>query len=250
MPAPSLTATQRGVPLLLLRSRCPPGRPGISEVRPFVVAIDGPAASGKGTLARRLAAHFGFAYLDTGKLYRAAALIMLDEGGDPADPKAAAQAARRVEAGLTADPRLDGEVVGAAASVVAAIPEVRQVLLAMQRNFAADPPPPGRGAVLDGRDIGSVVCPTADVKLFVTAAVAARACRRVKELRQAGAPAIYEDVLQELNRRDARDSGRRTAPLAAPSDAVIIDTTTLDAGAVFARVAALVARRFEEKEWH
>lgn len=218
------------------------------SARSFVIAIDGPAASGKGTLARRLAAHFGFACLDTGKLYRAAALIMLDEGSDPADPLAAEGAARRVAANLLADPRLGGEAIGAGASVVAAIPQVRQALLAVQRDFAAHPPPPARGAVLDGRDIGSVVYPQADVKLFVTAAAAARACRRVKELRQAGAAAIYEDVLQDLNRRDARDSQRPIAPLAAPPDAVIIDTTALDADGVFARAAALVARRFEEKE--
>jgi CMP/dCMP kinase len=217
--------------------------------RSFVVAIDGPAASGKGTLARRLAGRFGLAQLDTGRLYRATALLVLADGADPADPLAAERAARRVQAGLLADRRLDGETIGAAASMVAAIPAVRQALIAFQRNFAAHPPPPAKGAVLDGRDIGSVVCPAADVKLFVTAAAAVRAHRRVEELRQAGAPAIYENVLQDLMKRDARDSERRTAPLVAPSDAVIIDTTALDADAVFGRAAALVARIIEEKEW-
>jgi cytidylate kinase len=217
--------------------------------RPFVVAIDGPAAAGKGTLARRLAAHFGFAYLDTGRLYRATALILRDEGSDPAAPAAAAAAARRLEPGMLADPRLGDEAIGAAASRVAAMPDVREALLALQRDFAARPPPPAKGAVLDGRDIGSVVCPAADLKLYVTASAPERARRRLEELRQAGAPAIYEDVLQDINQRDARDRERPIAPLVAPPDAVIIDTTGLDAVAVFARAVALVAQVFEEKVW-
>jgi CMP/dCMP kinase len=215
----------------------------------FVVAIDGPAASGKGTLARRLARHFGLAHLDTGRLYRAAALLVLAEGADPDDARAAAQAARRVEAAHLADPRLDGEAIGVAASVVAAIPAVRRVLLDFQRDFAAHPPPPAKGAVLDGRDIGSVVCPDAAIKLFVTAEAAVRARRRAEELRRAGTPAIYENVLQDLIERDSRDRERRIAPLAAPSDAIVIDTTALDADAVFDRAAARVARVIEEKEW-
>jgi cytidylate kinase len=217
--------------------------------RPFVVAIDGPAASGKGTLARRLADHFGLAHLDTGALYRATALLVLDEAGDPADPAVAEAAARRLDTRLLADPRLRGDKVASAASVVAAIVEVRRVLLAWQRDFAAHPPPPGRGAVLDGRDIGTVVCPEADVKLFVTASAETRASRRVKELREQGATAIYENVLQDLKQRDARDSGRPAAPLAAASDAEIIDSTTLDADAVFERASNLVARTLKEKEW-
>jgi cytidylate kinase len=210
---------------------------------PFVVAIDGPAASGKGTLARRLAEHFGLAHLDTGKLYRATALLLLEDKADPADPRSAAAAARRVEAALLEDPRLGEERVGRAASVVAAIPEVRAALIAFQRGFAAAPPAPARGAVLDGRDIGSVVCPDADLKLFVTATAEERARRRVEELRGRGAPAIYETVLQDLKERDARDSSRQTAPLLAAADAIVIDTTTRDADAVFATVADLVARR-------
>jgi cytidylate kinase len=214
---------------------------------PFVVAIDGPAASGKGTLARRLAERYGFAYLDTGRLYRATALLVLEAGADPADPQRAAAAARRVALALLADPRLGEERVGRAASVVAAIPEVRAALLAFQRDFAAAPPAlatgaPAKGAVLDGRDIGSVVCPGADVKVFVTATPEERARRRVEELRGRGAPAIYETVLQDLMERDARDSLRRTAPLRAAPDAVVVDTTTLDADAVFETVADLVAR--------
>jgi CMP/dCMP kinase len=217
--------------------------------RSFVVAIDGPAASGKGTLARRLAEHFGLAHLDTGRLYRATALLALSERDDPADAAAAERAARRVAARHLSDPRLGGETIGAAASVVAAIPAVRRALLAFQQDFAAHPPPPARGAVLDGRDIASVVCPAADVKLFITAAAETRARRRVEELRQAGRPAIYENVLRDLNKRDARDSERRIAPLAAAPDAVIIDTTPLDADAVFGRAVGLVTRTLEEKEW-
>jgi cytidylate kinase len=216
---------------------------------PFVVAIDGPAASGKGTLARRIAGRFGLAHLDTGALYRATALAVLDAAGDPANPLAAETAARRVDPRLLTDPKLRADAVASAASVVAAIPEVRGALLGLQRDFAAHPPASSRGAVLDGRDIGTVVCPGADVKLFITASTETRAARRVKELREQGAPAIYEDVLQDLNERDARDSGRGEAPLTAAHDAYIIDTTTLDADVVFERVCALVARALKEKEW-
>lgn len=214
---------------------------------PFVVAIDGPAASGKGTLARRLAERFGLAHLDTGRLYRATALLVLEAGGNPADPRAAAAAARRVAAPALLDPRLAEERVAAAASVVAAIPEVRAALLAFQRDFAAAPPVlapgiPARGAVLDGRDIGSRVCPGAAVKFFVTASPETRAQRRVEELRRRGAPAIYQTVLQDLQERDARDSSRRSAPLVAAPGAIVIDTTALDADAVFAIAAEWVAR--------
>ena len=217
--------------------------------RPFVIAIDGPAASGKGTLARRVAEHFGLAHLDTGALYRAVAFLVLDGAGDPADPAAAEAAARRVRPPLLSDPRLRGDEIAAAASVVAAIPQVRHALLEWQRDFAAHPPGARRGAVLDGRDIGTVVCPAADVKLFVTASPEARARRRVKELREQGGAAIYENVLQDLKTRDARDSGRRAAPLAAASDAEVIDTTMLDADTVFEHARQLIARTLEEKEW-
>jgi CMP/dCMP kinase len=216
---------------------------------PFIVAIDGPAGSGKGTLARRLAERFGFAHLDTGILYRATALLALDAAADPADPAAAAAAARHVDARSLADPRLRGDAIAGAASVVAAIPAVRQALLGLQRDFAAHPPPPARGVVLDGRDIGTVVCPEADVKLFITATAEARAARRVKELRDQGSAAIYENVLQDLNERDARDSGRQTAPLTVAPDAKVIDTTALDADVVFECVSMLVARTLKENEW-
>ncbi len=223
-------------------------------MRPFVVAIDGPAASGKSTLARRLADRFGFAVLDTGALYRATAALVLDAGADPADPAAAAAAARRIGPHLLSDPRLCDprlyeEPVGAAAGVVAAMPAVRGALLELQQNFAAHPPDPARGAILAGRDIGSVVCPAADLKLFLTASAKTRARRRVEELRARGAAAIYEHVLQDLNQRDTRDSNRRIAPLTAAPDAVIIDTAGLDADKVLDRAAALVAHALKEKEW-
>jgi cytidylate kinase len=210
--------------------------------RPFVIAIDGPAASGKGTLARRLAEHFGFAHLDTGALYRATALLVLERGDDPADPATATRAAGLVHPRLLSDPRLRGEAVSAAASIVAAIPGVRRALLDLQRNFAAHPPKPATGAILDGRDIGSIVCPAAEVKLFVAATAEERARRRAEELRQQGAAVILKNVLQDLKERDARDTERRAAPLMAAPDATVIDTTTLDADTVFERVSSLIAR--------
>ena len=215
----------------------------------FVVAIDGPAASGKSTLARRLADRFGFAVLDTGALYRATAALVLDTGADPADPEAAANAARRITPDLLSDPRLNDEAIARAAGVAAAFPAVREALLAFQRDFAVHPPKSARGAMLVGRDIGSVVCPAADLKLFLTADAETRARRRVEELRARGAAAIYEHVLQDLNQRDTRDSNRRIAPLTAAPDAVIIDTAGLDADKVLDRAADLVAHALKEKEW-
>jgi len=210
-------------------------------MRSFVVAIDGPAASGKGTLARRLAEQFGFAHLDTGALYRVVALLVLGAGGDPADPIATETAARRIDPRLLMDPRLRGEAVGRAASIVAAQPPVRRALLDFQRGFAAHPPAPAKGAVLDGRDIGSVVCPDADVKLFVTAATEERARRRALELQADRAAAIYDQVFQELRERDARDAGRAAAPMTMAADAILIDTTTLDPDAVLARASEIVS---------
>jgi len=216
-------------------------------MRPFIVAIDGPAASGKGTLARRLAKRFGLAHLDSGKLYRATALLVLREDGDPADPGVAAAAARRVSPAVLGDPLLSSEAVARASSILSALPAVRAELLATQRDFAAHPPALAhsgtpRGAVIDGRDIGTVVCHDAAVKLFVTASPEARAERRAKELREGGAAAIYEDVLQDMKERDARDSGRRVAPLAAAPDAITIDTTGLDADQVFEQASDIIAR--------
>jgi len=214
----------------------------------FVVAIDGPAASGKGTLARRLAERFGLAHLDTGKLYRATAFLVLQNGGDPADPATATAAANRVQPPLLADPRLLGEPVANASSLVAAVPAVRAALLAFQRHFAARPPDGARGAVLDGRDIGTAVCPDAAVKLFVTASPEARAERRLRELRQRGAAAIYRDVLQDMKERDARDSSRRVAPLAAAPDAITLDTTGLDADEVFELASDIIARALADRQ--
>jgi cytidylate kinase len=204
-----------------------------------IVAVDGPAAAGKGTLARHIAQHYRLAHLDTGRLYRATALETLLAGGDPADPAAAEAGAKRVKPEQLGDPRLNEERVAQASSVVAAVPGVRAALLAFQRDFAHRPPG-GRGAVLDGRDIGSVVCPDADAKIFVTASAAARATRRFKELRAAGAEAIYERVLQDMKDRDARDSGRRVAPLKPADDAFVLDTTALGAEAAFAAAIAYI----------
>ena len=209
---------------------------------PFIVAIDGPAASGKGTLARRLAERFSLAHLDTGKLYRATASLVLAAGADPTDPSAAATAARQVDMTRLAEPGLLSEEVAQASSVVAAIPAVRAALLDRQRDFAADPPAPFFGAVLDGRDIGTAVCPEATVKLFVTASPEARADRRLRELRERGATVIYGNVLQDMKERDARDSERRVAPLAAAPDAVTIDTTSLDADQAFELASESIGR--------
>ena len=214
----------------------------------FVVAIDGPAASGKGTLARRLAERFGFAHLDTGKLYRATAFLVLEAGGDPADSQAAATAAGRVAPAVLGDNRLLTEAVANASSLVAAVPAVRAALLAFQRDFAARPPGGARGAVLDGRDIGTAVCPEAAVKLFVTASPEARVERRLRELRQRGATAIYGDVLQDMKERDARDSSRRVAPLAAAPDAITLDTTGLDAEEVFELASDIIARALADRQ--
>jgi CMP/dCMP kinase len=213
----------------------------------MIIAIDGPAASGKGTLARRLAGHFKLALLDTGGLYRATALHALADGGDPGDPIVAAAAARRVTAADLADPRLRDERVARAASVVAAIPAVRQALLAFQRHFARHPPAGEPGAVLDGRDIGTVICPDADAKLFITASLEARAARRFQELRETGAEAIYEAVLQDMKDRDARDSHRRAAPLVPADGAFVLDTTTLDAEAAFAAALDFIGRKLAAK---
>ncbi len=199
----------------------------------LVIAVDGPAAAGKGTLARRLAEHFGLAYLDTGLMYRAAGLAVLEAGGDPGDPQAAVAAAKafRFEDLSRAD--LRDEATAAAASEVAAIAAVREVLVARQRAFALKPPPGTAGVVLDGRDIGSVVCPSADLKLFVTASADVRARRRVKELQARKLNVIEGDVLRDMQVRDARDRNRSAAPLHPAEGAVVIDTSDLDADQVF-----------------
>lgn len=205
----------------------------------MIIAIDGPAASGKGTLGRRLAAHFGLGHLDTGALYRATGLHVLRAGGDPADPADAAAAAEAVRPEDAADPALRTDEVAQAASKVAAMPAVRAALLDFQRRFAAA----GPGAVLDGRDIGTVVCPDADAKLFVTASVEARATRRFRELRERGEDAIYDAVLRDMEQRDARDSGRTVAPLTPAEDAFVLDTSHLDADQAFEAALSFVSGR-------
>jgi cytidylate kinase len=202
-------------------------------VAPLVIAIDGPAAAGKGTLARRLAAAYNLAFLDTGALYRGTALTLLRGGEDDPSEAAAEAAARRLKSELLTDPELRAEATGRLASKVAAMPPVRAALLAWQRNFAADPPAGKQGAILDGRDIGTVVLPDAKVKLFITASDEARAMRRFKELQEKGEAAIYARVLEDMRERDARDTARSTAPMRPAEDALIIDTSALDADQVF-----------------
>jgi len=189
-----------------------------------IIAIDGPAASGKGTLARRLARHYGFHHLDTGALYRAVALALLDQGADLDDPVAALTAATGLDPAGFGDPRLKSEAVGQAASKVSAMATVRGALMAFQRRFAATEP----GAVLDGRDIGTVICPEADVKIFVVADAAVRARRRVLEARARGEEADEAAVLADILRRDQRDQNRELAPLKPAPDACLLDNSQLD----------------------
>jgi CMP/dCMP kinase len=212
----------------------------MSSSQPWVLALDGPSAAGKGTLARRLAARYDLAYLDTGSLYRAVGRRVLREGRDPADARYAADVALRLQPVDLEDPELRSEATSQAASVVAAIPDVRANLLAWQRQFAKSPPDGKRGAILDGRDIGTVICPDADVKLFVTADLEARAERRFQELQAAGANPIRRAVLDEMASRDRRDSERATAPLLPAPGAFVLDTSHLDADAVFDRVVAFI----------
>lgn len=199
----------------------------------MIIAVDGPAASGKGTLTRRLAEHFGLARLDTGLLYRAVGFRIIEQGGDPGETAAAVAAAEKLQASDLNDPALRGEAAASAASVVAAIPEVRATLRAFQQNFAANPPGGAPGAVLDGRDIGTVICPGADIKLFLTASPEVRAERRVKELQAKGLEAIYTRILRDLQDRDARDASRAVSPLEPAKDALVIDTSEKDADTVF-----------------
>ena len=203
----------------------------------LTVAIDGPAGAGKGTLARRLAGALGLPYLDTGLLYRAVARRALDAGDDPGNPAAAEAAAKALRPGDLSRTDLRSPEVDAAASAVATHPGVRAALVQFQRDFAAS------GAVLDGRDIGTVILPGADVKLFVTADVAARARRRWLELRDRGLHVPEAQVLAEMEARDAQDAGRAAAPLRAAPDAAVLDTTVMDADAAFAHAMEIVQAR-------
>ena len=195
----------------------------------MIIAIDGPAASGKGTVGKRIAVYYGLAHLDTGALYRAVARDTLAAGYDAANAKAALTASKALDPATLDDPCLRRPALGEAASVVARDPDVRAALLAYQRDFARQRP----GAVLDGRDIGTVSCPDAVVKLFVTASPEERARRRYKELEASGVSITEALVLADIRRRDARDSGRETAPLRQAEDAYLLDTTNLDIDAAF-----------------
>ncbi|RAI30629.1 (d)CMP kinase [Rhodoplanes serenus] len=202
----------------------------------MIIAIDGPAASGKGTLGKRLAAHYGLRHLDTGLLYRGVAHVLLS-AGHPADDRArAAAAAAALDPGRLDEDALKTQAAGEGASIVSAFPEVRAALLDVQRRFAAAPP----GAVLDGRDIGTVICPDADVKIFVTASAEERARRRFLEFRARGLAVTEAEVLDDIRRRDARDTGRAVAPLRPAADAHLLDTTALDVEASVAAAIALV----------
>jgi cytidylate kinase len=203
-----------------------------------IIAIDGPAASGKGTLGKRLALHYGFRHLDTGLIYRAVAKTLLDAGHSPGNRARAVAAAEALDLSRFDEPALKDPALGDAASLVSAIPEVRGALLSFQRSFARTPP----GAVLDGRDIGTVVCPDADVKIFVTATAEMRARRRAAELQAAGSNVNPSDVLADILRRDERDTKRATAPLKAAADAHVLDTTDLDIDAAVRAAVAIVER--------
>lgn len=203
-----------------------------------VIAVDGPAASGKGTIARAIARELGLPHMDTGLLYRAVALKLWRWGGDPSSEFEALRACH--ELGLDPeDPELRSEPVSKIASSISAYPSVRTALLERQQEFAGQP----GGAVLDGRDVGSVIAPEADVKLFVTASAEVRAQRRLRELLQRGMKAHYEDVLADIQTRDARDSARDVAPLKQASDAVLLDTTELDVDQAIAEAVRLVREK-------
>jgi cytidylate kinase len=203
-----------------------------------VIAVDGPAASGKGTIARALAKHFGLPHMDTGLLYRAAALNLWRWGGDPASHFEAVRACGDIGVDPD-DPELRSEPVSEIASRISVYPEVRAALLERQQDFARQ----SGGAVLDGRDIGTVIAPGADVKLFVSASPEVRAQRRLRELAARGMPAHYEEVLADIRARDERDSTREVAPLKPAVDAILLDTSDLDVGAAIAAAVRLVEER-------
>lgn len=190
----------------------------------MIIAIDGPAASGKGTLGKRLAVHYGLRHLDTGLLYRAVAKTLIDAGTPATDVPAAIAAAQALEPATFDEAALKGPAIGEAASLVSAIPEVRAALVTFQRDFAQKPP----GAVVDGRDIGTVICPDADCKIFVTASPEVRAGRRAAEYRATGKTIDEATVLADIVARDARDTGRAISPLKQAADAVLLDTTNMD----------------------
>ncbi len=205
----------------------------------MIIAIDGPAASGKGTMARRIAKEIGVPYLDTGSLYRAVGVFTLRRGGDPANEADAVAAANELNINDFSPEDLRAEAAGNAASKVAAIPGVRAALLAYQRTFAAKP----AGAVLDGRDIGTVVCPDADAKIFVTASLEVRVQRRIKELREKGESVNEQRVWDDMVARDERDSNRGVAPLKPADDAFVLDTSSMNADEAFAQAKAFIVSK-------
>lgn len=210
--------------------------------RGLVIAVDGPAASGKGTLAKRLAAHYALPHLDTGLLYRMVARAMIEAGENLRDAAAAERIVSAFDESAFSEDVLRGREIGEAASIVAAMPAVRSGLIARQRRFAGQE----SGAVLDGRDIGTVICPDATAKLFVTATPEVRAARRQKELAGRGEPASFDAILDDIRRRDARDSGRSDAPLKAADDAVILDTSALTIPEALAAAIGIVERGRED----
>jgi cytidylate kinase len=213
--------------------------------RSIVIAVDGTAASGKGTLAKKLAQHFGFAHLDSGALYRLAAYSVLESKGDPKNEADALRGAQTIDFNLAGDTRIRTDFIGQAASHVAAIPAVRAALLDFQRNFLATPPGGSPGAVMDGRDIGTVICPSATAKLYVDARPEVRARRRWTELKTMGIRRGEADLLNELNARDAADKSRPVSPLIQAPDAALLDTSDLGIDAAFAAALALVSAKVD-----
>lgn len=215
-----------------------------------IIAIDGPSASGKGTLSRGLADKLNFAHLDTGALYRLVAYTVLERGGDPADKNEAIGAAEfcrdYFSPALLENPDLRLDSTGQAASKVAVVPQVRKALLDLQKNFAVNPGSAYDGAVLDGRDIGTVICPEAPLKLYITASDTIRAERRMKELQSKGLDVTYSAVLEDMRARDARDSAREAAPLKAASDAVTIDSSDLNADEMLELALEYATKAFGE----
>ena len=207
--------------------------------RPLLIAVDGPAASGKGTIARALARHYGLPHLDTGMLYRAVALTMFRFGGDPGNEFEASRACEGLAQVDPTDAELRSEAVSAIASRISAYPGVRSALIERQRHFAGQ----ASGAVLDGRDIGTVIAPDATAKLFVTASTEVRARRRVRELLERGMPGHFDDVLIDIKARDARDSGREAAPLKQAADADLLDTSEMEIDEAISAAIRLVEQR-------
>lgn len=209
----------------------------------MIIAVDGPTASGKGTVAKALAEHYGLKRLDTGSLYRAVGLAVLDAGGDPSDVRAAVAAAEQLDLSAIDENRIRSSAAGLAASKVAIIPDVRLVLRRAQMVFAADP----KGAVLDGRDIGTVICPNAEVKLFVTATLEERTRRRLAELRARGEKINSDELLAQIAERDERDMTRKDSPLYQAADAHLLDTTALSIEAAAQEAYAIVDRVMASK---